>query len=353
MIVLDRSIGRNELIGPHEPVSRPLDPIWTSPTTRATNPGFVWSRTAVTTAESLTTEAILDAFANFGRVLPREALKQAAERWDEVGSALIAQLETAANGGEPSERSDNILCFGIYLMAQVRDTRAYRPLCALAADRERLDPIMADGITEDLSVILARLYDGDQAPLRTLVESTDADQFVRDAALGTLAMLTASGRIDRDETANYLRHLHATMQPQDDNYVWVGWQQAVAALCLDDLVPLVEDAFARGLIGEWVMDIKHFREDLSAVQRSGDPAAVFDFTTRDDGRFDDVAVMMAKWDCFQPKKEYPPAPRSAARPAPPMGTDSVRNPYRGVGRNDPCPCGSGKKFKKCCLDKVR
>jgi hypothetical protein len=22
-----------------------------------------------------------------------------------------------------------------------------------------------------------------------------------------------------------------------------------------------------------------------------------------------------------------------------------------VGRNDPCPCGSGKKFKKCCAAK--
>ena len=22
---------------------------------------------------------------------------------------------------------------------------------------------------------------------------------------------------------------------------------------------------------------------------------------------------------------------------------------RDVGRNDPCPCGSGKKYKKCCL----
>ena len=22
-----------------------------------------------------------------------------------------------------------------------------------------------------------------------------------------------------------------------------------------------------------------------------------------------------------------------------------------VGRNDPCPCGSGKKYKKCCLNK--
>lgn len=22
-----------------------------------------------------------------------------------------------------------------------------------------------------------------------------------------------------------------------------------------------------------------------------------------------------------------------------------------MGRNDPCPCGSGKKYKKCCLPK--
>jgi len=24
-----------------------------------------------------------------------------------------------------------------------------------------------------------------------------------------------------------------------------------------------------------------------------------------------------------------------------------------IGRNDPCPCGSGKKFKKCCIRKVQ
>lgn len=23
-----------------------------------------------------------------------------------------------------------------------------------------------------------------------------------------------------------------------------------------------------------------------------------------------------------------------------------------VGRNDPCPCGSGKKYKKCCANKA-
>ena len=31
-------------------------------------------------------------------------------------------------------------------------------------------------------------------------------------------------------------------------------------------------------------------------------------------------------------------------------SDVAFNPYRDVGRNDPCPCGSGKKYKKCCLN---
>ena len=28
-----------------------------------------------------------------------------------------------------------------------------------------------------------------------------------------------------------------------------------------------------------------------------------------------------------------------------------RRPTRKVGRNEPCLCGSGRKYKKCCLDK--
>jgi uncharacterized protein len=38
------------------------------------------------------------------------------------------------------------------------------------------------------------------------------------------------------------------------------------------------------------------------------------------------------------KAEHAPAPRQSAGGSGP----------RDVGRNDPCPCGSGKKYKKCC-----
>jgi uncharacterized protein YecA (UPF0149 family) len=27
---------------------------------------------------------------------------------------------------------------------------------------------------------------------------------------------------------------------------------------------------------------------------------------------------------------------------------TVRRQGKKVGRNDPCPCGSGKKYKQCC-----
>jgi hypothetical protein len=29
---------------------------------------------------------------------------------------------------------------------------------------------------------------------------------------------------------------------------------------------------------------------------------------------------------------------------------TFKKKYTDVGRNDPCPCGSGKKFKKCCME---
>jgi uncharacterized protein len=35
--------------------------------------------------------------------------------------------------------------------------------------------------------------------------------------------------------------------------------------------------------------------------------------------------------------------------APPASVAPIRRAEPRVGRNDPCPCGSGKKYKKCCL----
>jgi len=53
------------------------------------------------------------------------------------------------------------------------------------------------------------------------------------------------------------------------------------------------------------------------------------------------------------KEAPPPAPSPMAKVAAAATAGSNRTPIPGaagkrVGRNDPCPCGSGKKYKKCC-----
>jgi uncharacterized protein YecA (UPF0149 family) len=56
---------------------------------------------------------------------------------------------------------------------------------------------------------------------------------------------------------------------------------------------------------------------------------------------------MSWWACFdQAKKD--PVPIEA--PLPPKVT-ALKGKTKKIGRNAPCPCGSGKKYKKCCLNK--
>lgn len=41
-------------------------------------------------------------------------------------------------------------------------------------------------------------------------------------------------------------------------------------------------------------------------------------------------------------------PGEDEEPLPPP-VEPIRKDGSDIGRNDPCPCGSGKKYKQCCL----
>ena len=61
-----------------------------------------------------------------------------------------------------------------------------------------------------------------------------------------------------------------------------------------------------------------------------------------------VIEMIFKFTLPEPVLEAPAA-RPAARAAGPVlgGPAPMATPPKKMGRNDPCPCGSGKKYKKC------
>ena len=57
-------------------------------------------------------------------------------------------------------------------------------------------------------------------------------------------------------------------------------------------------------------------------------------------------------DRYEKKQERKRAQRAVVSedeaPIPDAPVERVKKKGQGVGRNDPCPCGSGKKYKKCC-----
>jgi hypothetical protein len=128
--------------------------------------------------------------------------------------------------------------------------------------------------------------------------------------------------------------------------VWDGWQGAIALLGLADLQPLVQEAFQNGFIDETMTSLKNFKEDLNRAS-AGRP--LHSWQREEYEPFGNVIDELSGWACFQPKQ---PRDQTAEdwRPSPWPATPA-KNPFRNVGRNDPCPCGSGKKFKKCCLGK--
>jgi hypothetical protein len=277
--------------------------------------------------------------------LPEQAIRAAGERRDAAAPVLVDFVERYLAGETSARELEAALFLAFHLLGEWRDNSAYRPLARLLAlEPSKLNDLLGDAITETSHRVMAAVFDGDPRPLYELIEAEHADEFVRSRMLETLAMVTLGGGLDRREVATYLRDCFIKLRPHAENFVWHGWQSAIALLGLRELRSLVKKAFERGLIGRQVMAYEDFERDLKHAlahpEAPWPPRAEREFVL-----FGDTIDELSRWHGFSPeyleRKNAPPHGLGLGEPA--------SNPYRDVGRNDPCPCGSGRKFKKCCL----
>jgi hypothetical protein len=203
-------------------------------------------------------------------------------------------------------------------------------------------------ITEGLSQILASVYDGDPVPLRGLVENEEADEFVRSATLDAFLVLEHTGQMPRAEVVEYFRSLFHGKLQREHSYAWDGLVCAVADLPAPELLDDVRQVYAGGLVDTMVADLEGIERDVTAPK-----------PWRRDRQhlITDAIAEMEWWASFHPQDSRPMKPsrvETRSLPAPPAAPVSgsvapqpyIREPK--IGRNDACPCGSGKKHKKCC-----
>ena len=272
--------------------------------------------------------------------MPIEAMRAATADRARVTPLLLDAIDRY---DPKNEEEDNALFIAFHLLGQWREKSAYRVLARFLR-RPDIETVLGDATTETSHKIIANVFDGDPQPIYDIIHDAEADEFVRSRMFDALVMLVLQGELNRAEIAKFVRSAFTDLQPQDLSAVWDGWQSAVALLALAELEPLVRQVFQRGFIDETILPFKDFEGDLKRAC-AGRPLEAG--RRKEFQPFGDVVAELSHWAGYQTKRQ-----RAADEFRLPAWSDTpVRNPFRDVGRNDPCPCGSGRKFKKCCLGK--
>ena len=289
-------------------------------------------------------------FAITGNTLPRTSMQWALDNWEAAGPRFIELLDRCAAGIDRTDAAKSAVFFIIHLLGEKRETKAFPALCRLLKDADASESILGDAIGETLRGVMIGTYNGDQGALKEVIESTTADEFARASALEAMAYLTRTAVFADGDMRAYLLHLLAEMRPQAACFVWTAWAISAANLGYRDYAGTVEQLIRRGFVPYRTMDMDDFDQQLRRTLDDPERMAGFEYDRI--GPFADAIGTLSTWYGFSEEFKSDQARRAARTEETSLwrGPDEPYvNPLRHVGRNDPCPCGSGKKYKRCCL----
>lgn len=284
------------------------------------------------------------------------ALAAASGRGVELAPGILARLEHALS--EPDAWTGEgkpFVGFLLYLAAEFRLKEAH-PLIArlLRLGEDRTHHMLSDISTESAPVILAETYGDDPEPILGLINDAAAGPFDRGAGLRALAILVHRGVYPRERLLDRMVRLGESLDETNEQDPLLGNQIVDVALRLH-AVEIRE--FVLGLYERGVAEIMFIEPEYVDEHLRAGPALAEE--TRDlERRITSAWESVKSWAFFDQEDESSMNtsseeldPGVISELAEDTFVDPEQRPYRAppkIGRNDPCPCGSGKKYKKCC-----
>lgn len=311
---------------------------------------------------------IFKGFERFEVCYPTEAVKYALENKEEAIPELLEILEfTLDNVENLSEDDKYLLQFpALYLLAYFREKKAYKHIIKLALlTDEQIYNLLGDTVTEDLKNIIASVCDGDIEPIKGIIENSSLDEYVRSEALESLLILLNHGIVSREQIVDYFKELFNGKLEIDYSYVWEMLSKCCSMIHPAELTGDIVKAVVDGKIMKVLADL-----DFMDVQLAKSVEEVLK-ELKEDERYSVITekdvLALDQWvGCFgeddYDDEEYPFDEDNENEL---LGNSFMSSFYNEniieeiqenqtirrecfIGRNDPCSCGSGKKFKKCC-----
>jgi hypothetical protein len=295
-------------------------------------------------------EEIIERLEWFDGEFEKEAVEAAIAQRDKVIPELLLVLEEIADPEMAAELDADgeymAHLYAMFLLAQFRETRAYPLMVRIALlPSDLLDSLFGDAVTEDYGRFLASVCDGNLEGIQSIIENPVANEWVRGEALSGLVTLVATGIKSREEILSYFTELFHGKLTDKNDVVWSELVCFATDLYATELLGEIEKAYELELVDPQFVGLDGVRRDLA----NGKDWAM-EKLTRDSHRklIDDTVKEMAGWATFDKEEQRKEKARMAMNQRREDSPAGFKRMAPKIGRNDPCPCASGKKYKKCC-----
>jgi hypothetical protein len=161
-----------------------------------------------------------------------------------------------------------------------------------------------------------------------------------------MAALVFWGKVPRSEViTRFAWFFRRKPFPMTDPITWTQLVEAAFELHPGELLDEIRPLFRQRIVDPWMTNLEEFereakRDRTTSLQRHA--KAFLPIT--------DTARSISHWGLW--KGSFAPLSASIAPASSKSERTSVpivsKANWEKCGRNDPCPCGSGKKYKKCC-----
>lgn len=306
---------------------------------------------------------------------PKEDLQILIDNPEETTPYLLDSIRHAEECLDKLREDEDYLLpyYALFMLAQFRENEAYPLIYELfSSDPEKVEEGFGDVITEDLGRILASVCNGEVGFIKQLLEDDDVYEFVRTTTLSSWVCLLKNGAVSREELIEYFRYL-LNKTWEEDSYIC----GSIAWACLDlkatELLPEIGQKYKDNQIelqfmGDWNDYQKLMaREKVDFLNKN-----TYDFVTdmisdletwayfREDDDSSEASLNLEDFiSLFNPEARQKLFKKDQTKPTIPDNQNIVWDSRHDgtfvrktskVGKNDPCPCGSGRKYKKCCMN---
>ena len=285
--------------------------------------------------------------------LPRETLV----------ADLEAVLKDAVNrynffyDKSPEDTSFYFPIHALLLLAELKSDSSLPLILDILSYETELIEFWFDGFTtEDLWLVFFKLAPNNLDTLKRFLLKPAVDTYVKAALSTAIAQLLFHKLATKEELVLFYKEvLEGFLKAgKNDNLVdsdLLGFIVIdIVETGLVELLPIMKELFKKGYISEGVCgSYKDVADDITPTYKPQDKKEVFTVFEFYDSElaswlenYDRTAILRSKYNTETPTSEnHPPIQQEENI------TTLISNK---IGRNDPCPCGSGKKYKKCCME---